>query len=159
VSDLQCPFCKDWHEQVFPKIVNEFVKTGKIRLAYVNFPLSQHKYARTAAVAAMCASAQDKFWPMHDALFTSQTKWEKIDDPAPFFEGLAAKSGVNLPAWKSCLSSTSVAALIDADLDRARRAGVQSTPSFIVGGRLIEGAVPYDEFKRAINEAIATGRK
>ena len=72
VSDFQCPYCKQWHDQTYKKLRDEFVNTGKVRLAYVNFPLAQHAHAGPAAEGAMCASAQGKFWEMHDALFTTQ---------------------------------------------------------------------------------------
>jgi len=154
VSDLQCPYCKAWHDKTFPVVRDEYVKTGKIRLAYVNFPLSQHRNAQAAAHAAMCASAQGKFWQMHDALFSTQAQWETTAAPIPFFETLANKAGVAVPAWKSCVTSRALQPLIDADLDRARNAGVQSTPSFIIGGKLIEGALPPAEMRKAIDDAL-----
>jgi protein-disulfide isomerase len=154
VSDFQCPYCKEWHDQTYPMIRDEFVKTGKIRLAYVNFPLSQHNHAMQAAQAAMCVAMQGKFWDMQDSLFTSQAQWEVLPNPTPFFESLATKLGVNIPVWRSCLESKSIHDLIDADMDRARRAGVQSTPSFIVGGKLLEGARPPDAMRKEINAAL-----
>lgn len=154
ISDFQCPYCKEWHDQTYPMVRDEFVKTGKIRLAYVNFPLSQHDHAMQAAQAAMCTAMQGKFWDMQDSLFVTQTQWEMLPNPAQFFESLATKVGVNIPQWRSCLGSKSIKDLIDADLDRARRAGVQSTPSFIVGGKLLEGARPPDAMRLAINQAL-----
>src|SRR5690606_33828878 len=56
ISDFQCPFCQKWHTEVFPKIEEEFIKTGKIRFAFLNFPLSHHANSRQAAMSAMCAS-------------------------------------------------------------------------------------------------------
>jgi protein-disulfide isomerase len=158
ISDLQCPYCKAWHDRTFPVVRDEFVKTGKIRLAYVNFPLSQHTHSREASNAAMCASAQGKFWAMHDALFSTQEDWDRMPSAAGHFETLAAKAGVNLAAWRSCVASNLMQPLIDADMVRARKAGVQSTPSFLIGGRLVEGAVPPDEMRKAINEAIAAAK-
>src|SRR6185369_12651734 len=78
VSDFQCPYCKQWHDETYPMLRDQYVKTGKIRLAYVNFPLAMHAHAFPAAEAAMCAGAQDKFWQMHDALFSSQHGWEDL---------------------------------------------------------------------------------
>src|SRR3954452_15584930 len=72
VSDFQCPYCKQWHDQTYNTFLNQYVKTGKVRLAYVNFPLQSHAHAWPAAEAAMCAGAQGKFWAMHDPLFTTQ---------------------------------------------------------------------------------------
>jgi protein-disulfide isomerase len=154
ISDFQCPYCKEWHDKTYPVVRDEFVKTGKIRLAYVNLPLSQHQHSMEAATAAMCASVQGKFWMMQDSLFTTQNTWGETANAAPLLESMAAKTGVNIPTWKSCLASKSIHDLIQADMDRAKRAGVISTPSFIVGGKLLEGARPPDVMRQAINEAL-----
>src|SRR5471032_677453 len=64
VSDFQCPFCKTWHDSTFKMIEKEYVATGKIRMAFINFPL--HTNSLPASVTAMCAAAQGKFWGTHD---------------------------------------------------------------------------------------------
>ncbi len=154
ISDFQCPYCKAWHDEIYAAIRDEFVKTGKVRIAYVNYPMPQHGNAMAAARAAMCAAAQGKFWTMHDSLFVTQRAWELLPNPAPFFETLATKTGVDLPTWKSCLTSKSIQSLIQADMERAKRAGVEATPSFIVGGKLLEGARSVKEMRQAINTAL-----
>lgn len=158
VSDFQCPYCKEWHDATFQTIVNDYVKTGKVRLAYVNFPLSIHQNAHQAAIAAMCAGAQNKFWQMHDALFASQPTWETLTDPAAAFDSLARSVGVNEADYHSCLSAPSIAALIAGDQERARTGGVTATPSFWVAGKLIEGAIPTAEMKMAIDSALAAAK-
>jgi protein-disulfide isomerase len=155
ISDFQCPYCKMWHDQTFPSIDRDYVATGKVRIAYLNFPLSIHRYARPAAEAAMCAAVQDKFWPMQDALFGSQDKWENADDPRPIFESLAKSSGADVAAWGKCMDAHTTMPLIDADYDRASSAGVNSTPTFFVGNEGIEGAQPYEQFKAAIERQLA----
>jgi protein-disulfide isomerase len=155
VSDFQCPFCKEWHDATYPMLVNDYVKTGKIRMAYVNFPLSMHAHAHQAAIAAMCASAQNRFWQMHDALFASQSEWEKESDPTATFDSLATSVGVDTATYHSCLTAPSIAALVAGDQERAHGGGVTATPSFWVGGKLIEGAVPTAEMKAAIDQALA----
>ena len=106
VSDFQCPYCKQWHDQSFATIDREFVRTGKVRLAYLNFPLASiHKNARAASEAAMCASVQDKFWPLHESLFTSQPRWAAMDNPMPVFDSLAVAAGANVAAWRQCMTS------------------------------------------------------
>ena len=155
VSDFQCPFCKEWHDQTYQMVLDDYVKTGKVRMAYVNFPLSIHAHAHQAAVAAMCAGAQDKFWQMHDALFASQAKWENESDATAVFDSLARSLGVKPAEYHACLTSPAIAALIAGDQERARAGGVSATPSFWVAGRLIEGAVPPAEMKAAIDQAVA----
>lgn len=154
VSDFQCPFCKDWHDQTYPTVEKAYVDSGKVRLAYVNFPLPIHKNAWPAAEAAMCAAAQDHFWPMHDALFATQDAWGESDNPRPTFDSLAAHAGVNAATFDGCLDQHQMRALIQADIARATAAGVQSTPTFLIGGSVVRGAQPTDVFQQAIDAAL-----
>lgn len=159
VSDFQCPYCKQWHDQTYRKLRDEYVSTGKIRLAYVNFPLAQHAHAGPAAEAAMCAGAQGKFWEMHDALFTSQDKWAGLPSTADYFRSLAGATGVDLPRWLECVRSGKMRPWIQADHDRAERAGAASTPSFMIGDQLLVGAQPIENMRSAIDSALAKSRK
>jgi len=159
VSDFQCPYCKEWHDKTFPVIDREYVQTGKVRLAYLNFPLSSiHPNARRASEAAMCAAAQGKFWELHDSLFDTQQKWSGVQNPMTAFDSLAVAAGTNAVAWRDCMTTSAAAPIIDADIERSRKAGVQSTPTFFVGDRKIEGAFPADSFRVAIEQALAKAR-
>ncbi|MEA2762440.1 MAG: hypothetical protein QOD47_1724 [Gemmatimonadaceae bacterium] len=159
VSDFQCPYCKQWHDETYPVLRNEFVRTGKVRMAYINFPLAQHQFAWPAAESAMCAGAQGKFWEMHDALFNSQSKWEALPSPATFFDSLARVQGVDVNRWRQCVQSGKMKTWIQADHDRAQTAGAESTPSFIIGDKLLVGAQPIEEFRRAIDSALVKSKK
>jgi len=137
VSDFECPYCKQWHDVSFLPVM-DYAQKGKIRLAFINFPLSIHPNAVPAAEAAMCASVQNKFWPMHEALFASQSQWAALRDPSPKLESIAAAvAGMDLPAWKTCVAKHATLALIEADHDRWRAAGVVATPGFSVNGKLL----------------------
>jgi protein-disulfide isomerase len=159
VSDFQCPYCKQWHDETYQTLRDEYVRTGKVRLAYVNFPLAQHQYAWPAAESAMCAGAQGKFWETHDALFNSQSKWEALPSPTAFFDSLAQAQGVDVARWRQCVQSGKMKSLIQADHDRAQVAGAASTPSFMIGDKLLVGAQPIDELRRAIDSATAKNKK
>ncbi len=139
-SDFQCPFCKQWHDSSFSNIVQKYVKSGRVRMAYLNMPLSIHQFAVPAAEAAMCASVQDKFWPMHDSLFATQKIWERLQSPASFFDTLANHNHVEMGAWRTCVSQHLTRPLIEADYDRARQTGVTSTPTFIIGATKLASA-------------------
>jgi protein-disulfide isomerase len=154
VSDFQCPYCKQWHEQTYPALKREYVDAGKVRLAYINFPLRGHRNAWPAAEAAMCAGAQDKFWPMQDLLFDTQDRWGNLVDPKPVFDSLATRIGVDIGTFNECVSQQKMRPLIQADLERATRAGVDATPSFVIGNTLLSGAQPVEVFRRVIDEAL-----
>ncbi len=139
-SDFQCPYCKQWHDAAFAGLVKDYVKTGRVAMAFLNMPLSMHQHAKPAAEAAMCAGVQDKFWPMHDSLFATQNIWEVLENPISMFDTLANHSHVEMTSWRECMSKHLTAALIDADLDRARNTGASSTPTFFVGSIKLAGA-------------------
>jgi len=155
ISDFQCPFCKRWHDEAWEPIRRDYVETGKIRVAYVNLPLSMHRNAWPAAHAAMCASVQGKFWPMQDGLFRTQEAWEGAADPYPAFEALAKDAGADVEALRACIKAGTMRPLIEGDAERAGNAGAQSTPTFFVGGRPLIGAQPLAAFREAIDAALA----
>lgn len=154
ISDFQCPFCKMWHDSTYPAIVREYVETGKARLAYINFPLGNHPNAVPAAEAAMCASVQGKFWEMQNAVFATQERWARLPDAVPFYDSLATREGVAMPAWRECMSTHATLPLIEADRDRGSAAGVSSTPSFLIGNEAIAGAQPIGAFREVVERAL-----
>lgn len=155
VSDFQCPFCKQWHDETWSAIRREFVDTGKLRVAYVNFPLGIHPNATPAAVAAMCASAQGKFWAVADGIFATQDRWKDLPNPRPFLAGIARSAGADAARLQACMDGSAVTSLVDADRTRMARAGTRSTPTFFIGGARLEGALPIAQFRRVIAAELA----
>ena len=155
VSDFQCPYCKQSHDSTFEQIRKEYVRTGKIKVAYVNFPLNSHQHAWPSAHGAMCAAEQGKFWEYGDKLFETQEKWAAMQSAAPVFDSLAQAVGVNMKQWRECVSSERMAALIRSDRDRGVEAGVNSTPSFLVGNKGLAGVHPMEDFRKLLDPAIA----
>jgi len=154
-SDFQCPFCKQWHDESYKMVYDEYVRSGKIKVAYVNYPLQQHQHAMATAEAAMCAAAQGKFWPYHEALFATQKGWESLSSPAAVLDSIAGAVGLDKASWKQCVDSGKMKPLIDADRDRSAAAGVQSTPSFIIGDRVMLGVQPIERLRAALDSEIA----
>ena len=154
VSDFQCPYCRQFHDDSYGALKRAYVDSGKVRLAYVNFPLSMHRNAFAASEAAMCAAAQNKFWEMHDALFTTQKAWEGLSSPQTMFDSLAVAQGVDRSAFQKCVSGHLTKPMIEADIDRATKQGVESTPTFLIGGMMVTGAQPLANFRRAIDSAL-----
>ena len=154
-SDYQCPYCRRFHEETFPAIEAEYVRTGKVRFAYVHMPLPMHANAAPASEAAMCAGAQGKFWGFHDALFDAQQELTAAQDPRPLFDGIARSQGLDQAAFARCLDDDVMQPVVMGDFERMRQAGVNSTPTFFVGNTKIEGAQPIAVFRRTIDSALA----
>jgi protein-disulfide isomerase len=131
-----------------------------VRFRFIDFPLNIHRNTRAAHLAAWCAGEQGKFWEMHDALFQNQDRWngEATSRPVSAIERLAQQIGVNMDQYKSCMDSRKYAPQIQANVDEGMKRGIQSTPTFIIGNKVIPGAVPYDEFKRYVDEALLQAR-
>jgi protein-disulfide isomerase len=154
VSDFQCPYCALWERETAPQLIREYVNTGQVRLAFLNFPLDQHRAALPASEAAMCAGAQGKFWPMHDRIFATQAEWSKRVITDTFFEEEARTLGLDVAAFKQCVADRVMRPMIQADIARAEQAGAKSTPTFFIGGFQISGAEKIDVFRTTIAEAM-----
>ena len=161
ISDFQCPYCKRWHEESYAVIKRDYVDTGRIRFAYLNLPLPNHKHAFHASSVAMCAGLQGRFWPLHDALFATQDRWYRVDSAAAAaqFDSLAARAGANAAEVRRCVNAGTVAPLVRADYERAVQSGVSSTPTFFIGSKVIQGAAPIAEFRAALDSALAAGAR
>lgn len=159
ISDYQCPYCKGWHDSSMTRFEREYVRTGKVRFAYIHLPLvSIHPHALIEAEAAMCASAQDKFWPFSDALFVAQKDARILADINPVIDRIAEKNKLDMDAFRACQRSPAIKALVNADIQQAQRAGVQATPTFVIGQFLVPGAVPWADFSQAVDSALVLHR-
>ena len=165
ISDFQCPYCRQWQLETYPQLREEYLATGKAKLAYVNLPLtSLHPHAVLAAEAALCAGAQGRFWEVHDALFATQEGWSRLGNARPAFDSLAAASGVAMDAWTQCVDSQVMRPLIQRDSERSAGSGASSTPTFLImadstipGAQpaMLVGAQPIESFRRAIDALLA----
>jgi protein-disulfide isomerase len=159
VSDFQCPYCRQWHQETWHAFKKEFVDPGKVRVAFVNFPLGIHPNAKPAARYAMCASTQGKFWEFADEIFNTQDKWKGLPNPSGFFDGIAIKLKLPGDLIGSCVLNRGITSLVDADYTRMSNAGAASTPTFFVGKTVIEGAQPIAAFRRVIAAELAAVKK
>jgi len=154
MSDFQCPYCREFALGTMPLLEREYIEAGKVRLVYINLPLSSiHKNAAAAAEVAMCAARQQRFWPMHDLLFRHQAEWAALPSPRAYLLALGDSVGLDRAGLGRCVASEATAADVRADAERARRSGASSTPTFYIEGALLEGAAPVTVF-RAVLDSI-----
>lgn len=155
-SDFQCPYCRAFHDDAYKQILKNYVAPGKIRVAYLNHPGTMHVHGVVSAEAAMCAATQDRFWPMHDALFTTQDEWAQLKDPLPVFDSLATSLQLRMADWRSCMTSHKTRPLIDSDNAKSIAAGVDGTPTFFIANKLaVKGLAPYATYRAALDSALA----
>jgi len=150
-TDYQCPFCKDYFEGAFQDIRKNYVDTGKVQYVLRDFPLDIHPQAVRAAEVASCAGEQDKYWEMHDTLFTEQDNWSFKDDAESKFQSYAANLELNISDFNKCLDSGKYEAEIAKDIRDGLIYKVGATPAIFVGDKKITGA---QDFKRTFKPVI-----
>lgn len=154
-SDFQCPFCARFSSETEPQLAAEFISSGQVYFVYRNFAFIVST-SKTAAEASLCAAEQDAFWPYHDLLFANQDE----TDPASFsdrrLEVFAETLELDMQAFKECLRERRYRDEVQRDLEAGRDAGVASTPSFLINGKLVVGAQPIEVFRQEIEAALAT---
>jgi protein-disulfide isomerase len=150
-ADYQCPFCQTFATLQMPTIEERLIKTGRLRWRYRDFPLQQHQFSRIAAHSAACADEQGKFWPQHEHIYEGQSEWAVARDAAGIFRRYAGEVGLDLGKYDACMSAGKYAGRIQASLDEGVRAGVSSTPTLLVGGRLYQGRFDSDAIARLVD--------
>jgi protein-disulfide isomerase len=150
-SDFQCPFCSRVNPTM-ERISKEY--GNNVRMFFRHNPLPFHQDAPLASQAAMAAEAQGKFWQMHDKLFANQQNLKRPD-----LDKYAQELGLDMGKFKSYLDANSGQQKLNSDMAVAKQIGVQGTPNFFVNGRPIRGALPFEEFKKIIDEEIKAADK
>lgn len=146
-SDFQCPACKSYYPQV-KQIKEDFGDT--VSFIYRHLPLTSiHNYALNAAIASEAAGRQGKFYEYHDILFREQS-----DSQNPLVEedfiSYAEELNLNVDQFREDYKSNEVRQLVLDDLKYANSIGLNSTPTFFIGGERFEGGNIYQEIKQRV---------
>jgi protein-disulfide isomerase len=162
-SDYECPWSSEYFNWTMRDIVRDYVKTGKVKYVYRDFPIeSIHPLALKAAEGARCAGDQGKYWEMHDRFFRNQSSIEPKILPLH-----AQMLGLNVAKFQQCLDSGTYTAKVRESVAEGEEAGVRGTPGFFLGLTdpnepklraliYIEGRQPYQVFKEAIDKLLST---
>ena len=156
-ADFECPGCGQFATITEPDVRTNLVNTGKIRIRFMDYPLPMHRNTWDASLAAACANDQGKFWEMHDVIFMNQDRWngETTNKPRSVLSDLAKGLGLDMSKYDDCMDKETHRAKVQSHLQEAERRQVTQTPTFIIGGLRIPGALPYDSFKKYVDDAMA----
>jgi len=164
-SDYECPFCIRHFQQTMPRLTEAYIKTGKVRYAFRDFPIDRlHPESIRAHEAAHCAGEQNKYWELHPRLFGppgSHTPDRILS--------LARDAGLDMTAFGTCIESRRSDEPIRKTIQIASEFGADGTPTFFIGIRdpgkdtvavlkAFSGAQPYDDFASALDAALARAR-
>lgn len=144
-----------------PKLIENYVDNGQVRLIFKHYPLPSHTGADKAAEAAECAAQQGKFWEMTTLLFEKNGEWGGAADLPATFEGYATGLGLDAAAFRQCLDSGAGRERWQIDAALGQSAQVSGTPTFFVirladnVGTAIPGFIEFDQFKQLLDQMLS----
>jgi protein-disulfide isomerase len=156
-SDFGCPFCAMFSQGSYPELRREFIDTGRVRWVYVPFVMGMFPNGEQAARAAECAGEQERFWPMKERIYAGQREWKASRAPTTVFASYARDVGLDAARFGSCYREDRGAARTLANNRAADAVRVRATPSFLINGRLVEGALPLEQFRMILTRLSAAG--
>jgi len=152
-SEYLCPYCRVFALETLPLIEENYVDTGKVRFIFRDFPVHGEP-AVAIAMVAECAADQGKFWEMQLFLWERYDEWSQSQELLATFQGYAEELDMDTEEFTSCLQEGTVVERIIEDYNVGVQDGIEATPSFLVNGTLIRGAMPFDEFQRIIEAQL-----
>lgn len=147
-SSLGCPHCADFHLDVVPSLVSEYVNNGLLRIIFVNFPLD--KKSMNAALLSECMTYENYFGFLNE-LFSRQRFWWMEKDNEQLLRH-AANYGLSYNEAQACMNNDAMASEIIANREEAlKRLHLEGTPAFYItgadGNEIVYGVHPYQAFK------------
>ncbi len=152
-SSLGCSHCATFHRETFPKVKKNYIDTGKVRLIFRDFPLGAA--AMAASKIARCGGNK-RFFGYIDAFFRSQKQWLYSGNPLEGLERIARLGGMAPKDVSACLDSQQVQdVLIEGTRQGSLEHQISVTPTFIINGAKVQGALGYEDFKNILDKALA----
>jgi protein-disulfide isomerase len=157
-DDFECPFCSRMHATLFPGLFKEY--GDRVLFIYKDYPLEEiHPWAVHAAVNANCLAAQngDAYWDYADYLHGNQHAIGGEGGPNAELDKLAIlqaqKHNLDVAKLQACLKAQDQKA-VRASMHEGDIVGVEATPTMFVNGQKLDGAVPPDEVRLALDQAL-----
>jgi protein-disulfide isomerase len=156
-SDFQCPFCARGYSTLENQVLKEY--GDKVRFVYKHYPLPFHPWAEAGAVAAECAKEQkpEAFWKVYSGLFENQQQVTP-DNLKEKVTGMLADTGIDMAKFNDCFDNKKTLPKVKAQMQEGNTVGVNGTPAFIINGRLVSGAQPFENFKNIIDDELASAK-
>jgi protein-disulfide isomerase len=152
-ASLTCPHCAKFQSETLPEVEKNYVDTGKVKLIFRDFPLD--RLALAASMMARCAP-KERYFGLISSLFKGQGTWARDPDPRGALAGVGRLAGMPPGTFEACLNNREI---LDGILKQRKEAEtkykVNSTPTFIVNGKKVEGEQSYEAFAKIIDSALA----
>jgi len=135
-GDLECPFCQKFSVQALPKLIDKWVRTGKLKIQFRSLETATREPAtfNTQQIAALAAGKQNKMWWYIELFYHEQGEEGSGYVTEQYLQGLAQQvPGLSLAKWTTDRNEGGYAAKVNEDAQTANNAGLSGTPSFLLG--------------------------
>ncbi len=151
-ASMTCPHCARFHIDTFKDLKKAYIDTGKVRFIFREFPLD--RVAFQAAKLARCVG-KDRFFAFLDVLFRKQQSWSRAPDPGAELAKLARLAGVGKARMDACLADKQIGTeILKRRIEAVKVYKIDSTPSFVINGRVYAGALPLEEFDKILKPLL-----
>lgn len=156
-SDFGCGYCRKFHQETYPALMEKYVDTGVVRWQYIPYILGIFPHGLEAALAGECAGEQDELEAYGKRLFDSQPEWKNVDGPVGnLFLQYATEEGLDPVQFEACLVEDRQRDRVRANVIAGGQIGVRGTPTFYVPGyQPASGALPLEVFDQIIEYVLA----
>lgn len=154
-TDFQCGYCRKFVKETLPKLEEQYIRPGKVRLAYRHLAILGEASVQ-AARASSCAFDQGKFWEYHDTLFDNLSP---IAFTSARLKRYAADLRLDEKAFAACLDSPASGKRVEEETLFGRALGATGTPAFLLNGQLLLGAYPFEVFRQALDGMLASPQR
>lgn len=152
-ASLTCPHCAAFHKETLPKVKAEWIDTGKAKLIYRDYPTGPVAVSLAASMVARCAP-KDRYFAFLGALFDTQKNWVTSPDPIGALAKVAQLGGMPRADVDKCLQDEKLLdGIRERSLDGQMEYGIESTPSFVINGKVIKGNMSYADFADVLEQA------
>jgi protein-disulfide isomerase len=154
-SDFLCSYCSYFHMNTLEHIVEQYVATGQVYFVFNLFPLNQ--LSQQLAQAGMCAAEQGYFWQYADILYANQAVLSAEKYTGRLLETLAENVNLDIDQFQTCILEERYLDQIQQSYLTGISNGITGTPSFLINGKLVKGAMPFSDFQAEIEAALSEG--
>ena len=154
-SSLTCPHCANFHINVIPEIKKEYIKTGRVQLIFIDFPLDQ--VAFNASKLLHCLDKKNQILFL-DTIYETQSKWtggSNLNDINKNLKKIVMDFGINSAQFDKCLVDETISdKILNGRIEAARKYSIDSTPTIIINEKKLEGSVSFKNIKKKIEKLI-----
>jgi len=154
-SSLTCPHCANFHVKVIPKIIKNYVESGKVKIVFFDFPLDQAAF--NASKLVHCIEEEKKL-KLLDTLYEKQNKWtvgSSIDEINNNLKKIVQDLGINSSQFDECLNNEVITdKILNERINAHQKYSINSTPTIIINEKKFEDSVSFENIKKKIEKLI-----